>query len=86
MFQARSIFQVGIFVQAIEKYGTGISYMRLLEGMFYTIASLKGGPVPSMGGFLGKLMDGAMDAMGASGQSPCLCANVPFDLNRPLAI
>jgi hypothetical protein len=73
-------------VQAIERNGTGISYLGLLQGMYYTIASLHGGPAPPMGGFMGKLVDGAMDIAGMSGQSPCLCSNVPFDLNRPIAI
>lgn len=74
------------FIQAIERNGTGISYLGLLQGMYYTIASLHGGPAPPMGGFMGKLVDGAMDIAGMSGQSPCLCSNVPFDLNRPIAI
>lgn len=73
--------------QAIERNGTNISYRMLLEAMYYTIASISGsGPPPSMGGFLGKFLDGAMDFAGMSGQSPCLCSNVAFDMNRPLAI
>lgn len=55
--------------------------------MYQTIASVSGAaPQQTMGGFLGKFLDGAMDFAGMSGQSPCLCSNVAFDMNRPLAI
>jgi len=35
---------------------------------------------------LNKLIDGARDAVGMSGQTPTMCCNYAFDLNRPLAI
>lgn len=72
--------------QAIERNGTQISYGKLLESMYYSIASLHGGPPPSYSGFLGRMMDSAMDFAGGGGQTPCLCANTAFDFNRPLAI
>ena len=72
--------------QAIERNGTSISYRVLLEAMYQTIASISGTHPQTMGGFLGKFLDGAMDFAGMSGQSPCLCSNVAFDMNRPLAI
>ena len=74
-----------MLVQAIERGGTNISYGRLLEAMYHSIASLSGGPPPS-GGILGNLMSGVMDFAGMGGQTPCLCANTAFDMNRPLAI
>lgn len=74
-------------MQAIEQNGTGISYGKLLESMFFTIASVNGGPPPSYGGgFLGKMMESASGFAGSGGQTPCLCANTPFDFNRPLAL
>lgn len=74
-------------VQAIERNGTGISYGRLLEAMFYTIASVNGGAAPSLGGgFLGRIMESVGDVAGMGGQTPCLCANTAFDFNRPLAL
>ena len=39
-----------------------------------------------IGSMLNKLIDGARDAVGMSGQTPTMCCNYAFDLNRPLAI
>ena len=39
-----------------------------------------------IGKMLNKLIDGARDAVGMSGQQPTMCCNYAFDLNRPLAI
>jgi hypothetical protein len=35
---------------------------------------------------VGRLLQGLLDAAGASGQTPAITSNVAFDLNTPLCI
>ncbi|KAK9803281.1 hypothetical protein WJX72_006942 [[Myrmecia] bisecta] len=86
------------FIQAIERGGPHISYGQVLVGMHQTLKAMNGGgggmssstsSAFGMGGMLGSLNSlfaNATESLGASGQTPCMCANTPFDLNRPLQL
>ena len=77
------------FIAAIEAVGTAISHGALLASMKATLDSVNPGaapPVGAAGGMLGRLLQGLMDAAGASGQTPALTSNLAFDLNAPLCI
>ena len=76
-------------VQAVERWGTGMSYGALLHNMTETLNQVQPGGnfgLDNLGGTLGSLMNSAMDLVGMGGQRPVMAANWPFDLNRPLAI
>ncbi|KAK9846629.1 hypothetical protein WJX81_007951 [Elliptochloris bilobata] len=88
------------FIQAVERIGTQITYGQLLMSMAQTLeqvapaagdellsgAGMQMSKLGGIGKMLNKLIDGARDAVGMSGQQPTMCCNYAFDLNRPLAI
>ena len=87
----------GKYVQAIERYGTRITYGDLLTFMTHTLQAANPGAgqgltglIPQSLGHYGDMlrhvMDGALDYAGMSGQTPVMCCNMPFDLSRPLAL
>ncbi|BDA41997.1 Metacaspase-1A [Coccomyxa sp. Obi] len=86
------------FIQAIERQGTSITYLQLLYSMTQALEQLQashGKPRPPklpaeigglFGGMVNKLVNGALDLAGLSGQTPVICSNYPFDLNRSIAL
>lgn len=84
-------------MQAIERQGTHITYLQLLYSMTQALEQLHastGSRPPKLppkvgglfGGLVSKVVNGALDMAGLSGQTPVICSNVPFDLNRPVAL
>jgi metacaspase-1 len=74
-------------IAAIEAAGPAITYGALLASMKATLDAVSGGPGPAVGdGVVGRLLQGLLDAAGASGQTPSITSNVAFDLNTPLCI
>ncbi|KAK9908707.1 hypothetical protein WJX75_001808 [Coccomyxa subellipsoidea] len=85
------------FIQAIERQGTHITYLQLLYSMTQALEQLhasQGNRPPKLppqvgglfGGLVNKVVKGALDFAGLSGQTPVMCSNVPFDLNRAVAL
>lgn len=72
------------FIQAIEQFGTNISYGQLMTNMHRVLDKGSSGQpqMPSGGGGLLSMLLGGGSSMGAQrGQTPVLSCNEPFDLN-----
>lgn len=75
--------------QAIEQWGTAISYGTLLHSMTATLNQVQpnmGFGATNFGGTIGRWMDSALDYLGMSSQKPVMASNFPFDINRMFAI
>jgi hypothetical protein len=88
---------IPVRLQAIERQGTHITYLQLLYSMTQALEQLhasQGNRPPKLppqvgglfGGLVNKVVKGALDFAGLSGQTPVMCSNVPFDLNRAVAL
>ena len=86
------------FIQAIETYGTSLSYDAMLRCMLQVLQSVNPGAGAQLGlggggggggglmATVGGALSGLFDKLGMSGQTPMLSSNLAFDLSTPLMI
>jgi hypothetical protein len=79
------------FIQAVELYGTSLTYDALLRSMLHVLHSVSPETGPSFDGGLGgglmALLSGVVGGGAAmSGQTPLLSSNLAFELTTPIMI